>query len=268
MKTRRIHLLSVLITVSLAVVGCLPAAQPEAPPPDTAAQQPVQVEESVIEPAAPEVEVEVVDVESAAEDPTPTPETEAGDPVLDAFTAPITAQGDILIVYGRVLDVNGDPVEGAAVEFWQTDSEGVYDHPGDPGTGSRDMGFQFYGTSISDADGTYIFRTILPGRYEPRPRHIHVKVKLNGAELLTTQFYFAEDGTSGGVGGSIENLLLSLEQAATSDGLSVNVATFDVVVDTGIGAGALRLTDSQGEGPYYPVVKVADYDNDLSNVGE
>jgi protocatechuate 3,4-dioxygenase beta subunit len=186
----------------------------------------------------------------------------------DRFSAPITATGDVLVVSGRVLDVNGTPLEGAAVEFWQTDLLGVYDHPGDPGTDSRDVGFQFYGTSVTDADGNYVFRTILPGRYEPRPRHIHVKVRQDGIVLLTTQFYFAEDGTSGGVGGGIENLLMTLEQDTASDGTLVNTATFDVVVDTGIGAGAMRLTDSQGEGPYYPVVNVSEYDNDLASVEE
>ncbi len=267
MSLRYTRLLPVSIIVSLAVIGCSPAIQPAVEQP-TQVDEPTESVEDQIEPAVPEVEVEIVSPEPAEERPSPTPETEPGDPVLDAFTAPVTAQGDILIVYGRVLDVNGDPVEGAAVEFWQTDSQGVYDHPGDPGTGSRDMGFQFYGTSIADADGAYIFRTVMPGRYEPRPRHIHVKVKLNSAELLTTQFYFAEDGTTGGVGGSIENLLMTPEQTVTSDGLPVSIAAFDIVVNTGIGSGTLRLTDSQGEGPYYPVVEVANYDNDLANVGE
>ncbi len=166
------------------------------------------------------------------------------------------------------MDVNGTPLEGAAVEFWQTDSSGVYDHPRDPGTDGRDMGFQFFGTSRTDSEGIYMFRTIAPGRYEPRPPHIHVKVRLNGVELLTTQFYFVEDGAGGGVGGSAANLLMTLTPETAADGTTVNVASFDVVVDTGIGAGALRLTDSQGEGPYYPVVDVSSYDNDLASVAE
>ncbi len=195
-------------------------------------------------------------------------QSEASARIVDLFTAPITAAGDLLIVSGRVMDVNGTPLEGAAVEFWQTDSSGVYDHPRDPGTDGRDMGFQFFGTSRTDSEGIYMFRTIAPGRYEPRPPHIHVKVRLNGVELLTTQFYFVEDGAGGGVGGSAANLLMTLTPETAADGTTVNVASFDVVVDTGIGAGALRLTDSQGEGPYYPVVDVSSYDNDLASVAE
>jgi protocatechuate 3,4-dioxygenase beta subunit len=247
----------VLLIVGLTLSACagVPAAQPVANQADESATEPPS-SETVAEDSTQD---ESEEINSGANAP-------ASSNPVDAFSAPITAAGNVLIVYGRVLDVNGNPVEGAAVEFWQTDSSGVYDHPGDPGTNNRDTGFQFYGTSVADADGNYVFRTILPGRYEPRPRHIHVKVKLDGAQLLTTQFYFAEDGTSGGVGGGIENLLLGLEQDTTSDGISVNVATFDVVVDTGIGSGALRLTDSQGEGPYYPVVDVSNYDNDLASI--
>lgn len=99
--------------------------------------------------------------------------------------------GDVLEFGGKVYDSNGLPVEGIVIEIWQTDSSGVYLHPNDPSTGQRDPNFQFYGEALTAADGSYSFRTILPGLYEPRPRHIHVKVRLDGEELLTTQFYFA-----------------------------------------------------------------------------
>ena len=65
--------------------------------------------------------------------------------------------------------------------------------PATSSTASRDQGFQFYGTSIADDEGMYTFRTVRPGYYEPRPKHIHVKVKIDGATALTSQFYFEED---------------------------------------------------------------------------
>jgi len=37
------------------------------------------------------------------------------------------------------------------------------------------------------------------------------------------------------------------------------------VVDTGSG-GSLTPTRRDGEGPYYPVVTVADFDNDLASI--
>ncbi|MEJ2757650.1 MAG: hypothetical protein P8046_04120 [Anaerolineales bacterium] len=182
------------------------------------------------------------------------------------FSQPVTASGNVLVLTGRVLNVNGDPVEGAAVEIWQTDANGIYDHPGDSSTASRDMGFQFYGTSVVDPDGNYAFRTLRPGKYEPRPPHIHVKVRVNGAVVLTTQLYFSDTGNAGGLGAGADQLLLTLEDDPY--GGDFHVGSFDFVVDTGIGSGALPLTPSQAEGPYYPVVNVAEYDQDLASVGE
>lgn len=101
--------------------------------------------------------------------------------------------GEVLILNGVVYDAMGVPVEGAVVEIWQTDSNGIYLHPGDPGTDQRDLNFQFYGLSKTGLDGVYSFRTILPGHYEPRPRHIHLKVNVGGEEVLTTQFYFGDE---------------------------------------------------------------------------
>ncbi|NJN44752.1 MAG: hypothetical protein HC806_08560 [Anaerolineae bacterium] len=38
-------------------------------------------------------------------------------------------EGEVLSLAGVVYDTNGHPVEGAVVEIWQTDSNGVYLHP-------------------------------------------------------------------------------------------------------------------------------------------
>ena len=103
------------------------------------------------------------------------------------------AEGEVLLLQGRLLTENGQPIPGAVIEIWQTDANGIYLHPNDPGVANRDAAFQSYGEAVTAADGSYAFRTILPGFYGGRPEHIHVKVKLNGAELLTTQFYFGGD---------------------------------------------------------------------------
>ncbi|MEZ4770092.1 MAG: hypothetical protein R2844_16880 [Caldilineales bacterium] len=185
----------------------------------------------------------------------------SGDQMLAAeFSGPPTAAGEVILVTGRVLDTDGNPLTGAAVEFWQTDSNGIYDHPGDSGTANRDRGFQFYGTAIAGEDGTYAFRTVRPGYYEPRPKHIHVKVKLDGRELLTTQFYFAEDGT-----GLSEMMVLKDGGTVDLNGTAVVLLTNDLIINTGSG-GALTPTPAQTEGPYYPLATVADFDNDLAAV--
>jgi len=43
------------------------------------------------------------------------------------------AIGTILHLQGRVLDTDGRPLDGALVEIWQSDSNGIYDHPGQSG---------------------------------------------------------------------------------------------------------------------------------------
>lgn len=200
--------------------------------------------------------------------------TEAASPVetlLAAFPGAPQAKGTVVLLFGRVLDVNGDPVPGAAVEIWHTDAQGIYDHPGDSDTASRDRSFQFYGTSVTGDDGVYVFRTIEPGYYEPRPKHIHVKVKIDGQEALTTQFYFEEDradlaseGVFSQAGSQGDLLVLKAVEDANAD--VDRILTADLVIDTGIGSGTLALTPAQTEGPYYPVVNVAEFDNDLTIV--
>jgi protocatechuate 3,4-dioxygenase beta subunit len=181
---------------------------------------------------------------------------------LALFPGPVSARGRIIILSGRVVDVNGDPIREARVEIWQTDAFGVYNHPGDSHTEKRDRGFQFYGNSAVDDDGEYLFRTVLPGKYEPRPMHIHVKVWQRRKEILTTQFYFAVDNRDFGTAPA--DLRLLLEDGGPYD--SDYTARFDLVVDVAGARNNPKLTRSQAEGPYYPVVEVSRYDNDLAHV--
>lgn len=94
-------------------------------------------------------------------------------------------------LHGTVQDLAGQPVRGAQVEIWQCDEEGHYDHPGDGGR--QNPAFQGFGRTAVAADGSWRFRTIKPAPYSGRTPHIHVKVKLGGRDLLTTQLYVAGD---------------------------------------------------------------------------
>ncbi len=137
-------------------------------------------------------------------------------------------QGQILEFDGTVYDANGLPIEGIVIEIWQTDANGVYLHPGDPDTDSRDPNFQFYGEAVTDEYGRYNFRTILPGLYEPRPRHIHVKVKLDGQELLTTQFYFANEID---LQGDDTAMLIDAQPSQDAAGNSILVGKRDIILN-------------------------------------
>jgi protocatechuate 3,4-dioxygenase beta subunit len=103
------------------------------------------------------------------------------------------AMGTVLHLEGRVLDLNGKPVEGALVEVWQCDAQGIYDHPRQPGRDRRDTAFQGYGRMVANADGRYSFRTLKPVAYPGRTPHIHFRVATGVGRLLTSQFYVAGD---------------------------------------------------------------------------
>jgi len=109
--------------------------------------------------------------------------------------------GERLIVTGRILDENGDPVPGAMVEIWQANSAGRYRDREDQHHAPIDPNFLGAGRAITDANGWYRFLTLRPGAYpwgnHPnawRPPHIHFSVF--GANIMTrlvTQMYFEGD---------------------------------------------------------------------------
>jgi len=102
------------------------------------------------------------------------------------------AGGDILNLSGMVVNASGEPHAGLIIEIWQTDPQGRYKHPGDSSPGKRDPNFQYWGAAVTDADGSFFFRTLVPGAYNPRPAHIHYKVLRDGKTILTSQIYFMD----------------------------------------------------------------------------
>lgn len=100
-------------------------------------------------------------------------------------------KGQAAWVSGTVTDTRGTPLAGGVIEIWQCDQEGHYHHPGDGGR--ADPAFQGFGKLTLGKDGNYRFRTLKPAPYSGRTPHIHVKVRLDGRELLTTQFYVQGD---------------------------------------------------------------------------
>ena len=93
------------------------------------------------------------------------------------------------------------PVAGARVEVWQADGDGDY-HP--HGDGDRadhdDSDLDLRGTVLTDADGRFFFRAVVPGAegFFSRPRHFHYRVTAAGFRELVTQHYVRENGTAPG----------------------------------------------------------------------
>jgi protocatechuate 3,4-dioxygenase, beta subunit len=97
--------------------------------------------------------------------------------------------GTVSWLSGRVLGSNGSPIRNAVVEIWQADNVGSYIHTSGALNGQRDSNFQGYGKFETSSNGQYLFRTIKPGLYPGRVRHVHVKVTRPGGQSLTTQLY-------------------------------------------------------------------------------
>ncbi len=99
------------------------------------------------------------------------------------------ATGDVIVVKGKILDDQCKPVEGAIVEIWQSNHYGKYNHEFDH-HGTDDPNFQGWGQAVTNKEGAYQFKTIIPGLYTGRTRHIHFKIAKRGYHELVTQMYF------------------------------------------------------------------------------
>ena len=88
--------------------------------------------------------------------------------------------GTVVVLSGRVLNTNCQPVAGALLDWWQADDAGEYDN----------RGFRLRGHQFTDKRGNFQLETIVPGLYPGRTRHVHVKVQAPGRRVLTTQLFF------------------------------------------------------------------------------
>jgi hydroxyquinol 1,2-dioxygenase len=116
--------------------------------------------------------------------------------------------GEPMFVQSRVTDLAGQPLAGAEIDVWHADEDGLYD--------SQKPSYERQGPSLrarfmTDADGRFSFRTILPcsypiptdgtvgeliaatNRHPMRPAHVHFLVKAQGYEPLVTHVFIEGD---------------------------------------------------------------------------
>ena len=111
--------------------------------------------------------------------------------------------GDVMFFCGQVRDQEGNELKGVELDMWQCDAGGVYSNifPGVPE-------FNLRGRFYTDEEGRFEVRSIVPVPYEIpkegptgqlqraigshtwRPAHIHVKLRHENFQPLTTQIYF------------------------------------------------------------------------------
>lgn len=129
------------------------------------------------------------------------PRYKAGDQI-----ARDTSSGEVAL-WGRVTNIDGEPLAGAEIGIWQTASNGLYDIQEDPDPDNMDC----RGIFTTDANGDYLIRTIKPvgysipmdgpvgvlvkdqNRHGMRPAHIHMLINASGYRELVTALYIEGD---------------------------------------------------------------------------
>ena len=111
------------------------------------------------------------------------------------------AQGQRIIVSGRVLDQDQRPIGNTVIEIWQANAAGRYRHDKDQWDAPLDSNFTGAGRVVTDEEGRYSYVTVRPGAYPWknhanawRPAHIHLSLLGPAfASRLVTQMYFPDD---------------------------------------------------------------------------
>ena len=119
----------------------------------------------------------------------------------------LDGKGESCLYEGRVIDLHGEPIEGARIDVWSDNAEGFYDvqQPDiQPKWNNR-------GIFTTGKDGTYSFIGIKPvsypipddgpvgqmlnhlGRHPYRPAHMHYLVTAEGYQKVVTHTFVGDD---------------------------------------------------------------------------
>ena len=150
------------------------------------------------------------------------------------------AQGEIIEVTGRILDLQGEPVRGVRLTIWQANTFGRYAHANDTNPAPLDPNFAGCAGIRSDDHGVYRIKTVKPGAYPAgpqwmRPPHIHFEVH-GRFERLVPQMYFPGEPLNTHdrlLNAALRPDLLVATPASLQDGVDRRVLNFDIVLTRG-----------------------------------
>ncbi|MEM8748854.1 MAG: dioxygenase [Pseudomonadota bacterium] len=148
-------------------------------------------------------------------------------------------EGDTVVVGGRVLTTEGEPIEGAVLEIWQTADNGLYS-----GQDENQPEYNLRARMTTGADGRYLFSTVRPapytvpddgpvgellhatGRHPWRPSHLHFIVAAEGQRTLVTEVFPSDDPylDEDAVFGVREQLVMEYKPHTSTDGLPDDLA--------------------------------------------
>jgi catechol 1,2-dioxygenase len=119
----------------------------------------------------------------------------------------LDGKGEPMLVHGRILDVQGQPLEDVTVDVWQANDEGFYDVQ----QKGIQPDFNLRGKFTTGADGRYWFKAVKPKfypipddgpvgqmlkkleRHPFRPAHFHYIIAKDGYDPLTTHIFDPDD---------------------------------------------------------------------------
>lgn len=142
--------------------------------------------------------------------------------------------GAIVVVGGVVKSSDGNPIDGAELEIWQTADNGLYS-----GQDEGQPEYNLRAHMTTGADGRYLFSTIRPapytvpddgpvgellhatGRHPWRPSHLHFIVTAKGHRTLVTEVFPSDDPylDEDAVFGVREQLIMEYQPRTSTDGL-------------------------------------------------
>ena len=150
----------------------------------------------------------------------------------------LDGKGESCLFEGRVIDLDGEPIEGAQIDVWSDNAEGFYDvqQPDiQPKWNNR-------GIFTTGKDGTYSFVGIKPGlrtrspmtarwdrcsnhlgRHPYRPAHMHYLVTAGAIQKVVTHTFVGDDPylASDTVFGVKETLVAPFERVDMASGLAL-----------------------------------------------
>ena len=119
----------------------------------------------------------------------------------------LDGKGEDMVVRGRVLDVQGNPLGNVKIDVWQANDEGFYDVQ----QKGIQPDFNLRGVFRTGDDGSYWFKAVRPqhysipddgpvgdllyalGRHPYRPAHLHYIISKKGYDEVTTHIFDPDD---------------------------------------------------------------------------
>ena len=139
----------------------------------------------------------------------------------------LDGKGEPMLVHGRILDTDGNPLQDVTIDVWQANDEGFYDVQ----QKGIQPDFNLRGKFTTGPDGRYWFKAVKPkfypipddgpvgqlldklGRHPYRPAHFHYIISKEGYDPLTTHIFDPDDPyiNSDAVFGVKESLMAKFE---------------------------------------------------------